>query len=61
MPRPKNFTRKLMAYSANGLMDIEIMVHPETDLDSSFQAWDCDCQCFVVIAGWLWSFENIGE
>ncbi len=48
-------------YIASNGMDIElfILVKPETDLDSRFKAWDSDEQDYIVINGWLFTFEAV--
>lgn len=41
--------------------ELLILVKPGTDLDSRFKAWDVDCQEFIYINGWLWTFERVDE
>lgn len=35
-----------------------ILVKPGTDLDSRFKAWDMDAQEFIMINGWVCTFER---
>lgn len=35
-----------------------LLVKPGTDLDSRFRAWDMDNQEFIIVNGWLFSFED---
>jgi len=44
-----------------GQHDLHILVKPDTDLDSTFKAWDADNQEFIRINGWLWSFERTAD
>lgn len=41
--------------------DLHILAKPDTDLDGTFKAWDCDNQEFVRINGWLWSFTPTND
>jgi hypothetical protein len=38
--------------------ELYLLVKPNTDLDSSFKAWDTDEQEFVQVNGWLWTFTS---
>lgn len=44
-----------------GLMNVHILVKPETDLDSRFKAWDCDNQQWLNIFGYVWTFEPTND
>lgn len=50
------FTDGYMAYSP--MADMFIMVKPGTDFDSRFKAWDSDMQEYVMVNGWMWTFER---
>lgn len=39
--------------------DMRILVTKETDLDSTFLAWDIEAGEFISINGWLWEFDRI--
>lgn len=41
--------------------DMHVLVRPGTDLGTSFRAWDCDNQEFVVIHGYKWDFARTGD
>lgn len=34
-----------------------MLIQPGTDLDSRFKAWDVDEGEFIMVNGWLWTFE----
>lgn len=36
-----------------------ILAKPEDDFDGSIRVWDMDNQEFIVINGWLFSFEIV--
>lgn len=35
-----------------------LLIRPDTDLDDSFKAWDCDGQEYLRVNGWLFTFED---
>lgn len=35
-----------------------LLIKPDTCLDSTFKAWDMDNQEYLLINGWLWTFEE---
>lgn len=47
--------------SIGGIYDIHISVAPDTDMDSTFLAFDHDEQEMVRLNGWLFIFEMIKE
>ncbi len=55
----EGFTKELMAYSDG--VDLHIMVKPNEDLGERFRAWCCDEQEWLMINGWLFSFEEVKE
>ena len=40
-------------------VDLHLLVKPKTDLDSRFKAWCTDCQEFIMVNGWLASWEAV--
>jgi len=55
----EGYNKELMAYADD--VDLFILIKPETDLDSRFKAWDSDNQEFIMVNGWLFTFEDIEE
>lgn len=53
----QGFTDEYMACS--GDVELHILVRPGTDLDSLFEAWDCDMEKMVKLSGWLFEYEVI--
>ena len=51
----EGFTRE--AEASNGAIDLYLLIRPGTDLESTFRAWDTDEQEFIVVNGWLFTFE----
>jgi len=51
----KGYTKHVVAYTS--VYELDLLVKPDVDLDSSFWAWDTDLQEFVKLSGWLWRFE----
>lgn len=49
------YTKELIAECAS--YDLHIFVKPDTDLDTSFRAYDADECEFIRMDGWLWTFE----
>lgn len=47
--------------SLGGVYDIHISVEPDTDMDSTFLAFDHDEQEMIRLNGWLFTFEQIKE
>ena len=44
-----------------GMNEVHILVKPDTDLDSTFKAWDCDDQEWIMVNGWLCTFEPTND
>lgn len=38
--------------------DLFLLIKPDTDLDSTFKAWDTDEQEFLKVNGWLFTLEE---
>jgi hypothetical protein len=55
----RGFTRYVLADSDQ--VSLHLLIRPETDLDSTFRAWDTDKQTWIKVNGWLFSFENIEQ
>lgn len=55
--REAGFTREVMASSS--AQDLNLLVAPDTDLDSEFAAFDLDAQETVSVKGWLGVFEDV--
>lgn len=51
------YTREAWATSADGAMEIPILLKPGTDLDGRVRAWNMDEQDWIVLNGWNWSIE----
>lgn len=55
----KGYTREVTAdcpaYSLN------LLVMPGQDYDDTFKAWDMDEQEWLLVDGWLWSFETVED
>lgn len=45
-------------YMTGGGYDLALLVEPDTDLDSTFKAWDTDTQEYIEVNGWLFSIED---
>lgn len=50
------FTRDVMAFSS--MVDLHLLIKPDTDLDSRFKAWDCDEQEWIIVNGWNFDIED---
>lgn len=50
------FTEEWLAYS--GSHDLFLLVKPGTDLTDRFRAWCCDEQEFIMVNGWLYTYEK---
>lgn len=55
----EGFTFELMAEGGDYLL--HLLVKPDTDLDGSYKAWDCDEQEFLRVNGWLFSATPVTE
>lgn len=51
------FTKEVLAECT--MHSLNLLIRPDTDLDSRFKAWDMDEQEFIRINGWLFTFEDI--
>jgi len=50
------FNRHVIA--SNALLDLDLLVNPDDDLDSTFQAYDLACQEWINVNGWLFEIEE---
>jgi len=55
--RESGFTREVIAASLGG--DLNLLIRPETDLDSEFDAFDLDALETIRLKGWLGIFEDV--
>ena len=52
------YTVEVEACSGEGL-DLHLLIRPDTNTDDQFRAWDCDAQEWLLVSGWLFTFEPI--
>ncbi len=52
----EGFTKEVFA-SSDGC-DLYLLVKPDTDFDDRFKAWDSDNQEWLMVNGWLFTFET---
>ena len=52
---PQGFTEEITL--ASDEHELYLLIKPGTDLDSTFTAWDTDCQEFIRVNGWLFTRE----
>lgn len=52
------YTRNVIAESGRCL-SLNLLIKPDTDLDGEFKAWDCDCQEWLTVRGWLFTFDDV--
>jgi hypothetical protein len=45
------------AFASSSYCDLELLIQPETDLDSAFLAFDTDAGEILRVSGWLFSIE----
>lgn len=55
--REAGFTREVIATSQ--AQDLNLLIAPDTDLDSEFAAFDLEGQQTVSVKGWLGAFEDV--
>jgi hypothetical protein len=55
----RGFTRYVLADS--DAASLHLLIRPDTDLDSTFRAWDTDEQCWIKVNGWLFTFEDVEQ
>lgn len=55
--REAGFTREVIASSS--AQDLNLLITPNTDLDSEFTAFDLDALETVAVKGWLGVFEDV--
>jgi hypothetical protein len=55
----RGFTRYVLADSDQ--VSLHLLIRPNTDLDSTFRAWDTDEQCWIKVNGWLFTIEDIEQ
>jgi hypothetical protein len=53
------YTREVTADA--GMLSLNLLVIPGTDYDDCFKAWDMDEQEFILVNGWLWTFETVTD
>lgn len=53
------YTREVIADA--GMIGLNLLVIPDTDYDDTFKAWDMDEQEFILVNGWLFTFETIAD
>jgi hypothetical protein len=46
----RGFTRYVLADSDEA--SLHLLIRPDTDLDSTFRAYDTDEQCWIKVNGW---------
>lgn len=57
MRTPDGFTVEVFASSSE--VDLELLVRPDTDYDSTFEAWDTSEQEMLRVNGWLFIIEEV--
>ncbi|ORC51256.1 hypothetical protein B2G74_00325 [Burkholderia sp. A27] len=55
--RDEGFTREVAASSSG--QELNLLIAPDTDLDSEFAAFDLDALETISVKGWLGVFEEI--
>jgi hypothetical protein len=55
--RDAGFTREVIAASLG--QELNLLIAPDTDLDSEFEAFDLDALETVSVKGWLGVFEDV--
>jgi hypothetical protein len=55
----RGFTRYVLADSDQ--CGLYLLIKPDTDLDSTFRAYDTDEQTWIKVNGWLFTFEDIEQ
>jgi hypothetical protein len=55
----RGFTRYILADSDQ--YSLYLLIRPDTDLDSTFRAYDTDEQDWIKVNGWLFSFEDLEQ
>jgi hypothetical protein len=56
--RPADFNQEYLITSIDNTMTLRVLIHKDTDIDSTFRAWDIDEGRFVHVFGWVWTFER---
>ena len=52
-----DFTRQVVA--DNGEFTLILLVKPDTDFDSAFDAWDIDDQEWLTVNGWFFEVTDL--
>lgn len=52
----QGYTKEIIAEC--GAATLYLLIKPDTDLDSRFRAWDTDMQEFIMVNGWLATYEE---
>ena len=55
----RGFTRYVLADSDQA--SLHLLIRPDTNLDSTFRAWDTDEQTWIKVNGWLFTIEDIEQ
>jgi hypothetical protein len=55
----RGFTRYVLADSDQ--VSLYLLIKPDTDLDSTFCAYDTDEQTWIKVNGWLFTFEDLEQ
>lgn len=51
------FTREVIAVSLG--QELNLLIKPETDVDTEFEAFDLDALEMVTVSGWLGVFNDV--
>ena len=54
----QGFTKEIIVDCAHGTVNFAALVKPETDLDSTFRAFNTDEQEWVTVNGWNCDIED---
>jgi hypothetical protein len=52
----EGYTREVVAIG--GGSELYLLVKPDTDFESTFEAWDSDDQEFIRVNGWLFTITG---
>jgi hypothetical protein len=55
----RGFTRYVLADCDEA--SLHLLIKPDTDLDSTFRAWDTDAQAWIKVNGWLFTVEDLEQ
>ena len=54
----RGYTKEIIATNDHGL-ELFLLVQPNFDPDDTFKVWDTECQEFIYIHGWMFSFTDV--